>query len=146
MYATIVLAYDGSEHAQNALKSAAKLAQTFGATLHMAHTPQVDTPPLVIGSYMGPLHSPPTQEQIEEAGEHIATKAHAEAKAADVEIAQVHLGVGDPGYWILDVAEKTNADLIVMGRRGLGAFRALALGSVSQDVAQRAKCACLTVL
>lgn len=145
MFNTILLAYDGSEHAQNALKAAAELAKTHIAALHVVHTPQVDTPPIVIGSYVSILEVPPTPEQIKEAGQHISDMATAEAKAAGIALTKVHVCAGPPARNILDTAEAIDADLIVMGRRGLGAFGALALGSVSLSVAHGAKCACLTV-
>lgn len=145
MFNTILLAYDGSEHAQNALDAAAELAKTHVAALHVVHTPQVDTPPVVIGSYVSILDVPPTPDQIVEAGKHVADMATAEALAAGVPLAKMHLCAGAPALNILDTAEAIDADLIVMGRRGLGAFGALALGSVSQSVAHSAKCACLTV-
>lgn len=47
---------------------------------------------------------------------------------------------GYPQRAILDEAETWGADLIVLGSRGLGAFRRLLFGSVSQAVASHAKC------
>ena len=52
---------------------------------------------------------------------------------------------GDPASAILAVAKEADADLIVMGRRGLGDLAGLLLGSVSQKVTHLAECACLTV-
>ena len=52
MFKTILVAYDGSDHAEHALKTAAELAKTFSGKIHLAHCPQVDTPPIVIGSFV----------------------------------------------------------------------------------------------
>jgi nucleotide-binding universal stress UspA family protein len=45
----------------------------------------------------------------------------------------------------LDIADRENADLIVVGSRGLGRLRELLIGSVSHKVAMLAKCPCLIV-
>jgi nucleotide-binding universal stress UspA family protein len=47
---------------------------------------------------------------------------------------------GPPRQVIVDEAERWNADLIVMGSRGLGAWNRLLLGSVSNAVVHHAKC------
>lgn len=146
MFGKILLAYDGSDHARQALTIAAGMADTFGAELHVSHTPQVDTPRIVVGAFVGALEKPPTDEQIAEAGEHVVADARERADAAGITIAGVHIGRGDPAAQTLAAAEEIGADLIIMGRRGLGAVGALALGSVSQSVAHGAKCACMTVL
>ena len=52
---------------------------------------------------------------------------------------------GDPRTEIVRVAEEWNADLIVMGARGLGAIATALLGSVSLAVARHAPCAVLVV-
>jgi nucleotide-binding universal stress UspA family protein len=52
---------------------------------------------------------------------------------------------GNPAKVILDVAESTGADIIVMGGRGLGDLKGILLGSVSQKVTQLSKCTCVTV-
>ena len=146
MFKTILLAYDGSDHAKNALKVAAGLAKTYDAALSLVHTPELDTPPIVIGSFVAPLDTPPSKDQIVKAGQAIVDQAKAEASALGVEITNVHLGGIAPAEVILNAAKKDSSDLIVLGRRGLGTLRSLALGSVSQSVTHGAKCACLTVL
>ena len=52
---------------------------------------------------------------------------------------------GDPTAIILEYADRENADLIVLGRRGLGSFAELMLGSVSHKVTQLTQRSCLTV-
>lgn len=146
MFKTILLAYDGSDHAQNALKTAAEVAKAFGAVLHVAHTPEVDTPPVVVEAFVDPVSRPPTDEEIAEAGQKIVAEAQHKAELIGVRIAQAHVGWGDPADFVLKTAKQIDADLIVMGRRGLGSLRALAFGSVSQSIAHHAKVPCLTVV
>uniref|UniRef100_A0A7C2P719 Universal stress protein n=1 Tax=candidate division WOR-3 bacterium TaxID=2052148 RepID=A0A7C2P719_UNCW3 len=55
------------------------------------------------------------------------------------------LEIGTPADVIVEVAEKGNHDLIVMGRRGLGIAKRFLLGSVSDDVIHKAKCSVLIV-
>ena len=52
---------------------------------------------------------------------------------------------GDPAKNILETAQDKEADLIVIGTRGLGTLKGLLMGSVSQKVAQLSKCPCITV-
>ena len=52
---------------------------------------------------------------------------------------------GEPATAVLPAAQDEAADLIVMGRRGLGDLAGLLLGSVSHKVSHLAACACLTV-
>lgn len=145
MFDTILLAYDGSDHAKNALKTAVALSKALNAQLHLVHTPQTDTPTVVAGPFVSVLDVPPSDELIAEAGAKIVEEAREGAALAGGEFAECHVGHGDPASKTLAVAQQIEADLIVMGRRGLGALSSLALGSVSQSVARDAKCPCLTV-
>ena len=142
MYKTILLAHDGSEPAGRALDAAVELAARFEARLHLAHSPQLETPPSVIGSFVAEIEGRPSEADHAEAGRRVAEDASARA---GLEFEGVHIGRGDPAGHVLAVAEKIGADLIVMGRRGVSAARALVPGSVSLRVSNGARCACLTV-
>ena len=53
--------------------------------------------------------------------------------------------VGHPGSLIRDLAKDWNADLIVMGRRGLNSLQEVFLGSVSNYILHHAPCSVLIV-
>ena len=78
-------------------------------------------------------------------GERLMEDAKARARQQAVPSIRTVVREGDPAAAILTVAGEENADLIVMGRRGLGDLAGLLLGSVSHKVAHLAECACLTV-
>jgi nucleotide-binding universal stress UspA family protein len=78
-------------------------------------------------------------------GKRLMSDARASAKVKGVQTVRTITRAGDPAREILSVASEEQADLLVMGRRGLGDLAGLVLGSVSRRVTQRAGCACLTV-
>jgi nucleotide-binding universal stress UspA family protein len=57
----------------------------------------------------------------------------------------IQIDEGPAATQILDVAERNNADLIVLGSRGLGTFDRYTLGSVSNKVARFAGCSVVIV-
>jgi len=143
MFTSIVVAVDGSEPSENAMQVACGLAKQFGAELHIVHSPQIETTMIAHG-YMV-VDVPITPERIGEAGKEVVEKAVAAAKEAGVTPTSDTIGRGDPTDDILEVAKLQDADLIVMGRRGLGSVASLFLGSVSLKVSQGAGCSILTV-
>ncbi|MEE8536041.1 MAG: universal stress protein, partial [Kiloniellales bacterium] len=62
-----------------------------------------------------------------------------------VEKIQRTLEDGDPAKAILDCAKRVEANLIVMGSRGLNDLKGLLVGSVSHKVSHLAECTCVTV-
>ena len=52
---------------------------------------------------------------------------------------------GDPAKEIVDLAVMTEADLIIIGSRGLSGIKKWVLGSVSEKVAQQSPCPVLIV-
>jgi nucleotide-binding universal stress UspA family protein len=65
-------------------------------------------------------------------------------KAEGIECA-LHLCPGHPVGAILDTAEEVDADLIVMGTRGLSGLKHVLLGSVAERTIRTAPCPVLTV-
>ena len=57
----------------------------------------------------------------------------------------VLVDVGEPAGRILDRADALSADVIVMGTHGASGFQHLVLGSVTEKVLRKARCAVLTV-
>lgn len=78
-------------------------------------------------------------------GEYVAATAKSRAEDAGARNVIVRTCVGDCADEILDVAEAESADMIVMGRRGLGRVRETLLGSVSQKVLHHAPCTVVIV-
>jgi len=143
MYKSIIVAIDGSDAAQKALETACGLAKIFDAELHLVHSPQVETTSISVGYTV--VDVPVSPAQIAEAGKAVMEAAIAKATDLGAPPHDHTIGGGDPADDILDCAKLNDADLIVMGRRGLGAVASLFLGSVSQKVSRGASCSCLTV-
>lgn len=72
-------------------------------------------------------------------------KARAILGEAGVEHVSEQIGEGDATDMILRAAVREDADMIVMGTRGIGALKSLVYGSTSQEVAKEAQCTCVTV-
>ena len=78
-------------------------------------------------------------------GEQIIKNASKNAKRAGVTNVVAEIRTGDYANCILEVANKADADIIVMGKRGLSNLMGFVTGSVSHKVSQRAECSVLTV-
>lgn len=147
MITSIVVGIDGSDAAQRALRLACKIAIKFDAALQVMHTPRDETvvyaAEAISGFYVGTNVA--GQDLLRKAAEKLGEQARAITAEEGLDNVEVHIGHGDPARDILDRAEAASADLIISGRRGLGDFRALVLGSTSTQISKNAKCACMTV-
>jgi nucleotide-binding universal stress UspA family protein len=70
--------------------------------------------------------------------------AAAVARKEGIEV-QTHPVEGDPAEGILNVAEETKADLIVVGNKGMTGARRFLLGSVPNNVSHHAPCSVIIV-
>lgn len=141
MFRTILLATDGSENARRATDAAADLV---GELAHPARVVVVHV-----------ATSPPAQSRLVRANFDVHALLEEDARQAvsgtldRLEAAGVsstlEAALGEPVTEILAVAKKENADLIVIGSRGLGAIRGAVMGSVSQKIAQTADCPVMIV-
>ena len=142
MFNRIVVGTDGSETASEAVNQAAELAKLTGATLSIvsAYAPKRGTgregrdAPADIQYEIGP------REDINM----VLDSAAAEAKKDGVEV-EKHAVEGDPADAILNVAEKIDADLIVVGNKGMSGTRRFLLGSVPNKVSHHAPCSVIII-
>ncbi|QHT59520.1 universal stress protein [Paenibacillus lycopersici] len=140
-YTRILVAYDGSAPADKALEQAIMLARdNEAAQLEVIH---VYSQPIVVLAD-GVYYPPADQEQaIREHAQSVVDKAA--GKVRSIPNGKVILRIGNPAKIIVERAEETRCDLIVIGNRGHGAFMEHVLGSVSHNVVQHAKASVLIV-
>ena len=141
----ILVAIDGSQNAQRALEAAVDVAKHLKAELRIAHVVYV---PTLFWSMGVPGSAVPT-DKIEEDAEKVARELLAKAVrlANDSGVSNVKdelvTDLVSPYQGIVQLAEHDDADLIVVGTRGLGGFRKLLLGSVANSVLHYAGCSVL---
>jgi nucleotide-binding universal stress UspA family protein len=126
----IVVAVDGSENSLVAVEWAAGLARLLDAEVVAVHALGLLEP---LGSE-DPVPTFPHREEIRHAFE---TTWCAALDAAGVRTRRL-LRDGPAVGVILSVAAEVDADLIVVGSRGLGGYPELLLGSTSTQIAQNA--------
>jgi nucleotide-binding universal stress UspA family protein len=146
MMTKIVVALDGSDHALRAADVAADIAQKFDAQLHLVHVIPKEKIPYELREFAEAEHveSPEVLER-DIARESVIESV--EASVADKGVAEIETVVlnGDPVEEIKGYAERIGADMIVIGRRGLGQISGILLGSVSAKLNQVANCPVVTV-
>ena len=132
MVQTILVAFDGSEPGERALRAALEWGETFGAEVHAVYVAEVRG---FLSEYL------PSQRDlsrisrmIEEEGVKMERRI-AKIVSRDARTVRTHRKVGDPRREILALAEIIGADLIMIGSRGKGGLKELLLGSVSSFVA-----------
>jgi nucleotide-binding universal stress UspA family protein len=126
----ILVGVDGSDSSRRAAETAASLAASTGATLHvMMASEDRDRP--AEGQYIGDV-------RLQSPAEATATEI-AESLTGIVPNVQAGPAHGKPADALVQVATDIGADLIVVGNRRVQGIGRL-LGSVAADVAQHAPC------
>jgi nucleotide-binding universal stress UspA family protein len=134
---TIVVGVDGSEGGAAALEYAAGEAAFRGARLRIVSVWQI--PATAYGGEFGPPLDPTIWEAFRDHAERLGDQARETVQRLQPSVeADVVSLQGHAADLLLE--QSADAALIVVGRRGLGGFRSLLLGSVSQQVAQHATC------
>jgi nucleotide-binding universal stress UspA family protein len=144
VFTRIVVGTDGSETAAEAVRQAVDLAKLAGAQLS------------IVSAY-APVTKRRLEEEREEAPRDVQYEigpredvnlvldaAAAAARKEGIEV-QAHPVEGDPAEGILNVAEETKADLIVVGNKGMTGARRFLLGSVPNNVSHHAPCSVIIV-
>ena len=172
MFEKIIVATDGSDCDNRAIATVADMAAKYDAELFVAHvlmhgaSPEslrrmaevehlVDVHPLASATFdtrpaiamsVADMERGRTEHAVIEAiGKKVLERAVDAAEKGGAKTVTAITLDGDPAEKIVDAARDHNANLIVLGSRGLSGFKRLLMGSVSQKVSQLAECACLIV-
>jgi nucleotide-binding universal stress UspA family protein len=140
---------DGSEHSDRALDYALDLAEKYSADITLLTVAQSV---VATGSmFLTQPILPPTStaiyvKEIEAAHKKMLSEALKKAKERKLNIKiSKKLVNGRPADKIVEIANEGNFDIIVMGSRGAGGIKEFFLGSVSDRVADEARCPVLLV-
>lgn len=169
---SILVAYDGSDNADAALRYAAEISAKLGGRLTILHVlmhgrpaeelerlaevehivrhaaPRTLPNSLDMPASMAEYLSHPELERaraVAEIGDYIVRGARLTAESLGAQNIATRIEDGDYADEILSAAEQEKADLVVIGRRGLGGLKSLVMGSVSAEVLKRVQCSILAV-
>jgi nucleotide-binding universal stress UspA family protein len=144
VFTRIVVGTDGSETAAEAVRQAVDLAKLSGAELSIVSAYEPVSKRRVEGEKL----DAPADVQYEigprEDVNLVLDAAAASARKEGVEV-QTHPVEAEPADAILNVAEETKADLIVVGNKGMTGARRFLLGSVPNNVSHHAPCSVVIV-
>jgi nucleotide-binding universal stress UspA family protein len=151
MSRSIVVGTDGSAPSEEAVRQATDLASHDGARLHLVTAypdPQMlrERTTVWTNDPKGVIDSGGTEKggntviiDLREVAESLLKRAARAAVSKGVEV-ETHAREGEPAEVIIDIAKQVQADLIVVGSRGLTGIKRYLLGSVSSKVSEHAPC------
>ena len=138
MFREIVVGTDGSDTAAGAVTLAVDLAQRCGASLHLVSAYK-DPATAVAVAHTGVIAVPDTGlSALEVRGACEDLLSEVAQRVAPIPVT-THAVPGAPADVLVSVAEAVDADLIVVGSKGMKGARRL-IGSVPNSVAHRSPC------
>jgi nucleotide-binding universal stress UspA family protein len=132
MFKRILCATDGSVHGERAVREGARMVKSSDGELHVAHVIER----LGSGRLRGQdvfVSEPEIDSGIRRQVEQLIIDDH-----VDVKVHMISRG-GQPARRLAQLAERIDADLIVVGTRGHAPLTGLVLGSVTQQLLHEAK-------
>ena len=144
MFGSIVVGTDGSETAGEAVRQAAELAKAVSGRV-------------LLVSAFEPVGNQRLREERQQVPEDMSwmvnerEDVNATLRDAEEQIKEQGVNVqtfarqGDPADAILDVAEEQNADLIIVGNKGMSGAKRFLLGSVPNKVSHHAPCSVMII-
>jgi nucleotide-binding universal stress UspA family protein len=138
----ILLAVDGSAYSDAAVEEIVKRPWPPESEIKAITAVEM---PVMVGIEpwaVTPDYFEQMEKAIRGAAEDVINRAMSKLNTIDDKSLKISKEIiqGSPRQVIVDEAEKWQADLVVMGSRGLGAWNRLLLGSVSSGVVHHAKC------
>ena len=136
MAEAIVVGTDGSETAKRAVDEAVRLASALGAELHVVSAFEPLRGAKIAGAPEGAAKVWHVESTLNEAAAGVRMK--------NIEVT-THAVEKDPADALLEVADKVDADMIVVGNKGMHSASRFVLGNVPNKVSHRARCNVLIV-
>ncbi len=138
----IVAGVDGSDAAIDAVRAAVDLARSQSAKLYIV---TVVRPP---EGWWGIVGSPPTAEalgdSLSDAQRNVLDRALRAVDLTGIDY-ETQEEIGEPSSRLIDVCNRVDADILVVGRRGAGLLRRMMVGSVANHLVHEAPCPVLVV-
>jgi nucleotide-binding universal stress UspA family protein len=141
MFKSIVVGTDGSETADIALRRAIELAALTGGKLHVVSA--YEPAPARVGGNEPVAEAAEWSVGTDFKVEAVLQRAQDEAQSGSIDF-EVHAPKGDPADSLIAAAKEHDADVIVLGSRGMRGARRV-LGSVPNKVSHHAPCDVLIV-
>lgn len=137
MYQKILVPIDGSDTSARGLTEAMKLAKDQTAKIRLIH---VVNELMVIASYEGSIYSGELIQALRDGGQKVLDKAKAQVAAAGIQVEAELLEAhgGQAGHAIVKDAERSHADIIVLGTHGRRGLSRLVMGSDAEQVVRQA--------
>jgi nucleotide-binding universal stress UspA family protein len=126
----MLVAVDGSEHAEHAVRHALDMARRVADARIVLVNVQ---PPAMSGEVSNLLTAEEVMEQHAEAGRLALAAARALLDEAGVAY-DTEIAIGRPAEAIVECAQKRGCDVIVVGASSRGRVRSIVLGSVASKV------------
>ncbi|WP_017812177.1 MULTISPECIES: universal stress protein [Paenibacillus] len=130
----VLVPYDGSMHSQKALERGAALAQSLQAELEILYVDSATVDelrqPLIMTSSELEIYFDHKEDEI---------RRNLREMISKIPDARTVILYGSAAKGIVEYAQQSQPDLIVMGSRGLSTMSEMVLGSVSRYVTQRAQ-------
>jgi nucleotide-binding universal stress UspA family protein len=125
----ILLPTDGSKDAVRAAEAASDLAKRCGAELHVVH---------VWHDVRGFAHDF-VKRELRRQGQEILDEQVKRIKASGGEVTKAYLRRGRTSNEVITLSKEIDADLLVVGSRGLGTVRRILMGSQSEEIVHHAQ-------
>lgn len=145
----ILVAKDLSKESSHVMRYSLELASKFDAEVHVLHVmPTVDSAVLnMVAISMGPdklakLNTANEKEMAEKTRQQLKDMLEEEKKIAPFELSKepvVEVHHGEAAPMILSVADRIDADLIVLGSHSKGKLHYAFLGSVAEKILRKAQ-------
>ena len=131
MYRRIMVGTDGSEYSDKAVDHALELCRATGAELIAVSV--VDTRSLESIKEIDKKVYDKPEEDLELLAIKILDKVEEKASRENVPLKRI-IQKGDPASVLVELAKRENADLLVVGTRGLLGVKRVMLGSSTQKI------------